>query len=154
MTSFDDCWRVLCPVDVGPLVDWLASGTVGWPPVKGGQPNRVHLPDVARPIIDHVLRTCFTGPVTYQHYYACLSRLVPGATYEYHRDPQPPEWLTRVHVPIVTNPLAWLRFQEQDERVHFDVGFAYSFNTLRQHCYGNDGVKDRVHLLFDVLRIA
>lgn len=119
--------------------------------MKGGQPNRIHAPEAAQPIIDNVLK-CFAGPVTYSRYYACLSRLVPGACYKYHQDPQQPNWITRVHVPVLTNPGAWLEFEEEGGPVHFEVGKAYSFNTLKRHRYGNDGNADRVHLLFDVLK--
>lgn len=147
-----EAWSILCPVDVGPLASWLAVGDPDWPPVKGGQPNRIHAPAAATPIIEQVL-TCFASPVTYSRYYACLSRLVPGAAYEYHQDPQLPEWITRVHVPVVTNAGAWLAFEEEGGRhVHFEAGWAYSFNALKSHRYANDGGADRVHLLFDVLR--
>lgn|GEM_PF-2779314 len=142
------CWLYLCDVDVAPLVAWLPNAA--WPPVKGGQPNRVHAPDIAQPIIDQVLG-CFAGPVTYSRYYACVSRVIAGRGFGYHQDPQPPEWITRVHVPLVTNPAAWFMWEEADGvKVHFEAGKAYSFNTLRRHAFANDGDTDRVHLLFDV----
>ncbi len=56
-----------------------------------------------------------------------------------------------MHVPVVTNPGAWMCFKGTG-RVHFEAGKAYSFDTLVMHNYGNDGDTDRVHLLFDVLR--
>lgn len=144
-------WSELGPVD-GELVAALARRQSEWPPVKGGQPNRVRLPAEAVALIDAVL-TMFAGDVTYSEQTACLSRLVPGQTYEYHRDPQPPNWITRVHVPLTTNPGCWFMWQPDDGvKVHFEVGNAYSFNTLIPHNFGNDGEAERVHLLFDVLR--
>ena len=145
-------WAYLCDVEIGPLATWLAEGGADWPPVKGGQPNRVQAPPEALPAIHEVL-SWFGGVVTYDEYRACISRLIPGRTYEYHRDPQPPEWITRMHVPIVTNPDAWFMWEPEDGvRVHFAAGKAYAFNTLIPHNFGNDGAADRIHLTFDVLR--
>ena len=146
-------WGDLGAVDVRPLAQWLATVKPGWPPVKGGQPNRVSMPHAARPIVADVL-TRFAESVECLEHSACLSRLVPGSTYEYHRDPQPQRWLTRVHVPVVTNPGAWLMFAADGVPVHFAVGRAYSFDMAQPHRYGNDGPTDRIHLLFDVLRGA
>jgi aspartyl/asparaginyl beta-hydroxylase (cupin superfamily) len=143
-------WSVVSEVDVSPLVEWLAAGKAKWPPVKGGQPNRVHAPPEAKVIIQAVLAR-FDVPVRYERHYACLSRLMPGRGYGFHQDPQPPEWITRVHVPIVTNPQSWFEW-EGGGRVHFEVGKAYTFNTLLPHSFGNDGETERVHLSFDVLR--
>lgn len=148
----DSCWSYLGDVDVSPLLTWLQGGNAKWPPVKGGQPNRVHAPAEALPIITTVLGW-FDGPVTYDSYYASVSRLIPGQGHDYHQDPQQPNWITRIHVPVITNPLAWIAFEEEDGRhVHFEAGKAYSFNTLKRHAFANDGLTDRVHLLFDVLR--
>ena len=141
------CWSKLGPVDVTAIAEMLPA--VKWPPVKGGQPNRVRLPWQALSAAAEVLRY-FPGSL-YDAERACLSRLVPGSTYEMHRDPQPPNWITRVHVPVVTNPAAWLMFEDEGERVHFEMGIAYTFDTLHSHCYGNDGTADRVHLILDVL---
>ncbi len=112
------------------------------------QPNRVHIPPESGAVIAAVLAH-FPEGATYDRYYASLSRLIPGVTYKFHQDPQKPGWITRVHVPIVTNPDAWMFFEGEDP-VHFEAGFAYSFDTLRMHNYGNFGTEDRVHLLFDV----
>ncbi len=147
MIALPPYWSDLGAVDSTPLLPCVARAN--WPPVKGGLPNRVRIPDEADGIIAEVLSR-FGCPVTFNRYSACFSRLVPGATYELHRDPQAPNWLTRVHVPLVTNPAAWLSFADQGSRVHFEAGRAYLFNTLASHHYGNDGEADRVHLLFDV----
>lgn len=150
--ALSSCWSVLCDVDVAPLVAWLAEGDRGWPPVKGGQPNRLHIPEAARPVIARVL-ACFDVPVTFSDYYACLSRVIAGRGFGYHSDPQAPEWITRVHVPVITNERAWVAFEEEGGcKVHFEVGKAYSFNALKRHAFSNDGQTDRIHLLFDVLR--
>lgn len=123
------CWSVLCVVDVAPLTEFLDRGDPGWPAVKGGQPNRIKAPLEALPVIQAVLAS-FAEPVRYETQYACLSR---------------------VHVPIVTNPNAWFMWEPEGTKVHFEAGKAYSFNTLVNHAFGNDGDTERVHLTFDVL---
>lgn len=160
------CWTCLGAVDVAPLVSWLAQG-VAWPPVKGGQPNRVHAPAEAVPVIRASLalfgdpslvpvapwNQWWGAPLVYDEYRACLSRIIPGRGHPYHQDSQPPAWVTRVHVPILTNPDAWFMWEPEDGvKVHFAAGQAYTFNTLVPHAFANDGPTDRVHLTFDVLR--
>jgi hypothetical protein len=99
-----------------------------------------------------------------------LSRMLPGQAHPFHVDRQRADWITRIHVPIVTNPLAWIAFEAENEpvhpgneavelgnvllcnKVHFLAGKAYSFNTLERHAFGNDGDTERVHLIFEVLR--
>lgn len=145
------CWCCLGALDTAALAACL-SQELAWPVRKGGQPQRVRLPDAAREIIEAVL-AWFPAGVMFNESYACLSKLMPGQSYEMHRDPQPPEWITRVHVPLTTNPGAWLAFEREESRkVHFELGKAYSFNTLELHAFGNDGATERVHLLFDVSR--
>lgn len=107
------------------------------------------MPAEANSIVDAVLRYIPGGKL--EPHRACVARLMPGKSYEMHRDSQPPDWITRVHVPIVTNAGAWFVFEGGD-RVHFEVGMAYSFDTLTPHNFGNDGDKPRIHLTFDVLR--
>ena len=144
------CWSCLCSVDVAPLLAWIEAGNARWPAVKGGQPNRVQAPPEAAGIIAAVLAE-FEGPVRHGDYYACLSRLIPGRGYEFHRDPQPDDWITRVHVPVITNPDAWFAWEpDSGRRVNFEAGKAYSFNTLVPHAFWNDGTADRIHLTFDV----
>lgn len=141
-------WAYLCDVDLAGL-DQLLAGCF-WPPVKGGQPNRLRAPSWTESIIQTVLDQIGPGFDCYRPT-ACLSRLVPGATYEMHRDPQPPGWLTRVHVPLATNPGAWIEFAGE-ERVHFALGRAYVFDMSLPHNYGNDGDSDRVHLIIDIVQ--
>ena len=148
----DCCWSVLCEVDVEQLVQFLGRGNPGWPIVKGGQPNRIKAPPEAVPVIQTVLAS-FAESVDYDKNYACLSRVIPGRWHGYHKDGQRDDWITRVHVPVVTNPACWFMWEQDDgHKIHFEVGKAYSFNTLEPHAFGNDGETERVHLTFDVLR--
>jgi hypothetical protein len=76
--------------------------------------------------------------------------LAPGQLHPAHRDDQPPEWVTRVHVPIITNPLA--SATTDDGTIHMQVGKAYRFNTRASHAVYNGGSTPRVHMVFDVKR--
>lgn len=89
-----------------------------------------------------------------------LSRMMPGQVHGMHQDQQPNGWVTRVHVPIVTNEKAWHTFEDTAvldqggyvNTIHMRVGRAYTFNAQRRHAFGNAGTTPRVHLIFDVLR--
>lgn len=77
-----------------------------------------------------------------------LFLLAAGQGHPTHTDVQPAEWLTRVHVPIVTNPLAVVITDEGT--VHMVAGRAYRFDTRRNHAVQNDGATPRVHFIIDV----
>lgn len=144
------CWGKLCPVDVSELVAWLAGNDPGWAPVRGMEPNPAPLPALALPVIEVVCRHLGGD---WLRKTACLSRIVPGVSYIYHRDGQPSHWITRVHVPLLTSPDCWFCWEEEGgKKVYMERGWAYSFNTMKAHNYGNDGTTARVHLLFDVVR--
>ena len=65
-----------------------------------------------------------------------------------HRDIMP-EWkdLYRVHVPIYTNPNAYLISNEYSQ--HYTTGYAWTFDNQADHGVVN-GNEERVHLIFDV----
>ena len=77
-----------------------------------------------------------------------LSCVMPGKFIEPHTDQQDPGWITRIHVPLTTNPKAI--FFSDDKPYHMEVGMAYKVNTLLKHAIRNDGDTPRIHLMFDV----
>lgn len=144
------CWGLLCPVDVSALLASLEENPPAWPPVIRNEPNAAPLPPEALPVIKTVCRHLGAG-VTWER--GCLSRLVPGVRYGYHSDGQPSNWITRVHIPLVTSPDCWFAWEEQDgAKVYMEAGWAYAFNTIKAHSYANEGLTDRVHLIFDAVR--
>ena len=148
----DSYWSCICDVDIAAVGQWLALGGQPWSvPNSVTKPQRIFEPPMGllRPIIDTVL-ACFTDLVCIHQ--PMLSRVLPGQTHPMHTDTQRADWLTRVHVPITTDPQAWMLFEEEGTPVHFVAGKAYTFNTLKRHAFGNDGAAERVHFLFDVLR--
>lgn len=61
----------------------------------------------------------------------------------------PANWVTRVHVPLVTNPKA--EFIVNDTSYHLKVGKAYKINPEEPHAIRNGGNASRIHLMFDVI---
>ncbi|MCC6419931.1 MAG: aspartyl/asparaginyl beta-hydroxylase domain-containing protein [Gemmataceae bacterium] len=144
------CWTKLCEVDVAPLVARLSGHAVDWQVQPSpSKPQRVRAGlDFARPTIDRILADHFPG---HQAWQPMLSRMLPGQSHPMHVDHPRADCVTRVHVPLVTNPGAWLMFEEEGERVHFEAGWAYTFDLLRRHSFGNDGAEPRTHLIFDAI---
>ena len=91
-----------------------------------------------------------------KHYPGCIVAgcglwiLMPGQVHPSHTDVQDEHWITRVHVPILTNE--HVVFTMNDGAHQMVVGKAYRFNNLTPHAVSNGGITPRVHLLFDVHR--
>ena len=79
-----------------------------------------------------------------------LFLLKPGQIHPAHCDDQPPEWVTRVHIPLLTNPHAVAT--TEDGPIHMAVGKAYKFDTRAEHAVANGGKTPRIHLVFEVMR--
>lgn len=151
-------WSLLFPADIVALAAWVrdhADGEWSSPPAPT-KPQRVYrerLPiALVQPIFDRALAELEYFPGEIIADMPMLSRMMPGQSHGMHADIQSSDWITRVHVPIVTNPEAWIMFESEGQRVHFAEGMAYTFNTIERHAFGNDGPAPRVHLIFDVLR--
>ena len=67
-----------------------------------------------------------------------------------HRDNCAVNWLSRVHVPILTNPGCFFLIGGQAH--HMEVGTSYQVNPGIPHAVCNDGATTRVHLMFDVVQ--
>lgn len=148
----DKPWQHICKVDVAPLVEWFGQVDQTWSEVVSPtKPQRTFvLPEgITRSIVEEVLAH-FPCPVVAHQ--LMLSRMLPHRSHPLHVDSQRADWITRVHVPLVTNNKAWMLFEEEAGHVHFKVGWAYSFDTTRRHAFGNDGDEPRIHFIFDVLR--
>jgi Aspartyl/Asparaginyl beta-hydroxylase len=76
--------------------------------------------------------------------------VMPGHDIFKHHDEQPANWVTRVHVPLMTNELSYTLADGVQH--HMSVGYAYSFDTRVEHFTMNGGHTPRVHFLFDVRR--
>jgi hypothetical protein len=155
----------LARVDVADLAAWIASIDFAlWP-----QQHRV----------DERLRPAMVKDLGWQgfgertdalvrhlghavlHLYKCqggdadnrmLSVVMPGHSIPPHVDEQQPNWLTRVHVPLQTNPKAVMVLAGEEQ--HLEVGAAYLIDTRVEHAIRNDGPTPRIHFMFDVRRSA
>lgn len=153
LPTLEPCWRSVCGVDVGPAVDWLAAGSFSFPsPSTPDKPQRIFAPpaSIIAPIVARVLHALAAPVVAHE---PMLSRVRPGQEHGMHVDVQRSDWVTRIHVPLTSNPGCWFAWEaEGGRKVHFDVGQAYTFDTSARHAFANEGLTDRVHLIFDVLR--
>lgn len=120
-----------------PLAEWRHMADPGWHGAR----------EIFRPLAEELM-AAFPGCVISGR---GLFLLEPRQLHPAHMDVQPPDWVTRVHVPIVTNPLATAT--TDDGELHMEVGKAYRFNTRAMHAVHNDGDTPRVHLVFDVKRV-
>ena len=141
-----DAIERLADVAVGDLATWLA----GLPPeafARLADPAWGNAAERCRPIAEALVAEHFPG--------CCVSGvglfvLAPGQMHPAHRDEQPPEWRTRVHIPVLTNPDAVAIVDSGT--LHLEVGVAYTFDTRQTHAVANRGTTPRVHLVFDVYR--
>jgi hypothetical protein len=81
---------------------------------------------------------------------AMIVKLKPGGRIAPHVDEGGYAAATqRYHLPITTNPLAWL--DSGGERLHMPAGMLWWFDKHALHYGGNDGATDRIHLIVDTL---
>jgi len=78
-----------------------------------------------------------------------ITVVLPGDYVPPHTDLQPPEWITRIHVPLMTNDKA--EFLLDGDWVHMKVGQIYHVDTEKPHAIRNNGNVPRVHFMFDVM---
>jgi hypothetical protein len=84
-----------------------------------------------------------------------LSVVMPGHSIPPHGDRQEPGWVTRVHVPLLTNPMAAFVFPEEPPGYRvwtMQAGEAYMVDVARVHEVRNEGPTPRVHFMFDVFQ--
>jgi hypothetical protein len=130
-------------VDVSALAAQIEAIPISeWP--KMVDPDSLGLGDAVRAVAV-VLKSHFPGCI---YSGIGLFLLVPGQAHPAHTDVQPPEWVTRVHVPVITNDKATAT--TDDGTIHMRAGVAYRFDTRRMHAVRNDGDAPRVHLVFDM----
>lgn len=100
---------------------------------------------IVPPIMAHKL---FRGrAVAYQ---PMLSVVMPGHSIPSHLDVQIPEWITRVHIPLMTNPDAKLIIDNTEH--HLELGYDYLVDVREEHAVVNRGETPRIHFMFDVRR--
>lgn len=145
--------EALTHVFIAELAHWIADiDLADWPQQERGEIKPAMVTDPAwhgfgarsQPVITELMAH-FPGCSSYQH---MLSAVMPQNSILAHRDQQRPEWLCRVHVPLISNDQSV--FIVGGRVHHMDVGVAYRVNTLAEHAVINNGTLPRIHFMFDV----
>lgn len=74
-----------------------------------------------------------------------IMAMIPKACYSIHQDPS-----KRIHVPIRTNPSAWMAWPLNNHMCHMPTGSVYLTDTTLPHTFFNAGTEARIHLVMGV----
>lgn len=143
--------RELGAVEIGEIRSWLlAIPFTAWPQQGVGRPAMVNdlrwcgFGERTDPVVADVMRSL---PGTAAN--RMLSVIMPGLEIERHRDPVPPGWVTRVHVPIQADDGAV--FELGGTEYTLRPGIVYAVDITQWHSVRNAGSLPRIHLMWDVL---
>jgi hypothetical protein len=142
-------WPQQTPLEDGDLRPAMVNSTL-WPFQPGHRWSLGFA--MAKPVADiHANDSFWTdGPVAFENH--MLSVVMPRASIPPHADHQQPGWITRVHVPLLTNPWAFFDVLEPERsRYQMEVGQAYLVDITRRHEVHNNGPSPRLHFMFDVM---
>jgi hypothetical protein len=154
MNPSKDC-SPIAKVNVADLVKWVRGiDPADWPdwykhafrPAVIADLNWQGMGVRTKPVIDKVMKE-FPGCHAEN---PCITTVHPGDFVPPHTDDIQPGWVTRIHVPIVTNKGATMMVD--GKHYHLKVGQAYLFDVSKPHGIRNDGKASRVHLMFDVVK--
>ena len=101
------------------------------------------LQEVTEPLVQSIMQQVTGIPAL-----RMLSVIMPGNSIEAHSDPQEPNWLTRLHIPLTTNDQSIFYIAGQPN--HFEVGKAYHVDTRIEHAIENYGSTPRIHFMLDI----
>lgn len=156
-TRYTGTVQFLAEFDAGPLVAWISAIPLAdWPqqrPLDDGQLRPAMVSDPAWHGMEQQAAAFVRA--TLAHFGSgvhaaklMVSVVMPGQDIAPHVDVQPPYWIARVHLPLVTNDES--RFIVGGEAHHMEVGKAYLVNTEVEHSVENAGPSPRIHLMYDV----
>jgi Aspartyl/Asparaginyl beta-hydroxylase len=141
-------------IHVGPLIEWIRS--IPWEdwPRLAGAPER---PAMVNDPLWHslALRTSSVRMDLLHHFPGArcsnvmLSAVMPGAEISPHADRQAEGWITRIHVPLTSNPKALFYIEGVEHQLQ--PGLAYAIDVRRIHAVSNAGDTPRIHLMWDVV---
>ena len=144
MARFTGTIDELCSVDVSELVKWMTPIPVKeW--LKMADASFRGWGEIFRPLATDLTERFYPGCMVSG---VGIFVLEPGQVHPAHRDEQPEEWVSRVHVPIFSNENATATMDDGEHAM--EVGKAYRFNTLATHAVANGGASFRAHFVFDI----
>lgn len=110
------------------------------------EPGWGRLADVAMPLVNHIINTCYTPGGTVLR--AMAAKLKAGGRITPHIDALKSFRMGhRIHVPITTS--ASVRFVIGGKPYRFEAGRAYELNNQKLHSVMNMGKEDRITFIFD-----
>lgn len=169
--------RMLGPVDIARLRDAvLAIPETVWEAENAAKPNKFGVLDQARHIVFRFIDSpldwrashdraawpewrALLEPVMAQavrpYGYArgsfprvMLARMPAGGVIQPHVDANPAaKWPHKIHVPLLTNPGVVSFFGGEEHR--FEEGCAVEVDNMGPHWVRNQGLADRIHLIFE-----
>jgi hypothetical protein len=138
----------LARIDVADLIGWITRLDRAW--IKGSDRPLVETdPLFLQYHTDRVVTELMKGFPHCADVYRSITAINAGDYVPYHTDTCSPDWITRIHVPIVTNPHTW--FLIDGLAHHMEVGMSYQVNPSKPHAVSNFGDKTRIHLMFDIV---
>lgn len=146
----DECWRLVGPVDIGPVLPGLAA--LEW--FRSGQSSAaIYAADVVvqggfSPELDAFLPVLQLGGKTAR---AILRRLGPRQSIPPHVDDWMPKEKTwrRFQVPLVSDPSVVMRWPDDGQELWLEPGFVYEVRFDRTHEVVNGWDGSRIHLQVD-----
>ncbi len=145
-------------VNIGLVARWVSSIPFeDWPQqhrLDDGELRPAMMSDLAwhgfGEITDGLEREIMAHFEGWQSSWRTLSVVMPGHAIPSHTDAQRDDWLTRVHVPLLSNPSALFLSENSCHRLI--PGMAYKIDTRLSHGVANGGSTPRVHFFLDIRR--
>jgi hypothetical protein len=81
----------------------------------------------------------------YQGFRTRIMSMTPRQCYSVHYDPTP-----RIHIPIITNPEAWMVWPFHNECHRMPTGSIYWTDTTKPHTFINGYTECRIHIVMGI----
>ena len=150
MLASTECYRLVAPVDIAPLVaalptlQFVCAGNMA-----GDGPCFVTIPGAELPeTVTRFVEGLGLGGETHRRFFR---RLEPGQGIPRHVDSWIPtnSNIQRFQVPVVSHPSIVMRWPEDGVEIHLAPGFLYEVRYDRPHQVVNETTSERIHLQID-----
>jgi hypothetical protein len=147
MSRFSGGCEPLCRIEVDDLIEWIGNRI--WDKGSNDRPYVMVDPLFLEDKTDRVVSELMPNFPGCKDTSRSITVLNAGDYVPYHTDNCFSDWITRIHVPIVTNPHTW--FLIDGLAHHMEVGMSYQVNPSKPHAVSNAGDATRIHLMFDIV---